>query len=279
MAIVQFTDPVGARAAFKALAYRRMGNSIMYLEKGPQGLFDGNPKVKPVPLAFALAVTTSTPPTAGSTVATPGDEAVSKVAAPNGTLFIKNLNFTTTTALLTSTFSHLPSFAFARVQTKPNPNRPGQKQSMGFGFVGFATAEAAMAAKEAMDGFRLEDHSLQVGFAKRGVEEDDMEGSKKDTVGKKGWRETTTKMVVKNIPFEATKQDIRELFTFVLSRSLLVFLSSSETTKSLWCPFFFSFFFFFNQSVRPSQVRSITQKIQRSRPGVRFPRFLFAARG
>ncbi|CED82669.1 RNA-binding protein (RRM superfamily) [Phaffia rhodozyma] len=207
MAIVEFVDAVGARAAFKALAYKRMGNSIMYLEKGPKGLFNGVPKAKTVP---AVASDTS-----DATVVKDDDEtAVSRTAAPNATLFIKNLNFTTTSALLTSTFSHLASFSFARVQTKPDPKRPGQKQSMGFGFVGFGSAEAAQAAKAAMHGFKLEGHALEVGFAKRGTDDDDMEGTDdKKEGGKKGWRETTTKMVVKNIPFEATKKDIRELFT------------------------------------------------------------------
>jgi len=79
---------------------------------------------------------------------------------------------------------------------------------MGFGFVGFKTPETAEAAKGVMDGFRLDGHLLEVKFAQRGAEGGEEEKDKKGGVGKG----TTTKMIVKNIPFEATKKDIRELF-------------------------------------------------------------------
>lgn len=38
MAVVEFQHPDEGRRAFKAVAYRRLGNSIIYLEKGPIGM-------------------------------------------------------------------------------------------------------------------------------------------------------------------------------------------------------------------------------------------------
>jgi multiple RNA-binding domain-containing protein 1 len=39
MAVVEFTHPNEGRKAFRAVAYRRRGNSIIYLKKGPVGMF------------------------------------------------------------------------------------------------------------------------------------------------------------------------------------------------------------------------------------------------
>jgi multiple RNA-binding domain-containing protein 1 len=42
MAIVEYEHPDEAAKGFRAVAYRRLGNSIIYLEKGPLGMFDEN---------------------------------------------------------------------------------------------------------------------------------------------------------------------------------------------------------------------------------------------
>ena len=79
-----------------------------------------------------------------------------------------------------------------------------------FEVVGFKNADAAKKAMKSMQGFVLDGHALVVKFAGRGADE---EGGKD---GKKV-KSHTTKMIVKNVPFEATKKDIRELFGYVLS--------------------------------------------------------------
>lgn len=144
----------------------------------------------------------STHATAPSHVASTGETAAA-------TLFLKNLSFSTTTDRLAATFSHLSDFVFARVQTKPDPRRPSDRLSMGFGFVGFKTTRAATMARSAMHGFSLDGHALEVTFARRGEEPVDADGRKGTATGKaKG----TAKIIVKNLPFEATKKDVRDLF-------------------------------------------------------------------
>ncbi|KAL4248789.1 Multiple RNA-binding domain-containing protein 1 [Abortiporus biennis] len=196
MAVVEFDDAEAGRKAFRAVAYRRLGNSIIYLEKGPIGMFvaeseDNEPVtavgVKPV------------------TIADQAQEDEPSLST-GSTLFIKNLAFSTTTDRLTQIFRHLPSFSFARVQTKVDPKNPAAaaKLSMGYGFVGFKDSEGAKKALKSMQGYVLDGHALVVRFAGRGAEDDKED---KDKVKSK-----TTKMIVKNVPFEATKKDIRELF-------------------------------------------------------------------
>jgi multiple RNA-binding domain-containing protein 1 len=122
---------------------------------------------------------------------------------------VKNLAFATSSERFAQAFRHLPGFAFARLQTKPDPKRPDARLSMGYGFVGFSSIEAARKALKGMHGYVLDGHTLSVKFAGRGAEEQEE---------KKGGREKTktTKMLVKNVPFEATRKDIHGLFRCVV---------------------------------------------------------------
>ena len=104
------------------------------------------------------------------------------------------------------------------------------KLSMGYGFVGFKDVEGAKRALKSMQGYVLDGHSLSVRLAGRGVEEP-TEG--KDKPGGK----SSTKMIVKNVPFEASKKDIRELFGYAVPRLVifptqLSFLTSFRTQRS-----------------------------------------------
>lgn len=199
MGVIEFVHSIDASKAFKAVAYRRIKDSIIYLERGPAGMFtrppnNGQPTSK-------LAISSAVEPITAPEVAIDNTE-----TPPGATLFVKNLAFATTDDALNSAFRSLPGFAFARVQTKPDPKRPGARLSMGFGFVGFRSVESAQRALPGMQGAVVDGHALQVKFAKRGEAEG--KGGMPSGVGSS----KTTKMIVKNLPFEATKKDVRELF-------------------------------------------------------------------
>ncbi|KAH8114829.1 hypothetical protein DFH11DRAFT_1589929 [Phellopilus nigrolimitatus] len=212
IAVVEFVHADEAAKGFRAVAYRRMGSSIIYLEKAPIGIFTGVPRDKDERRVSMSAAKTR--PAVSSQQDTEmldtNDEAE---AAPGSTLFVKNLSFATTSERLTAVFRHLPSFAFARVQTKPDPKHPaipGQpatRLSMGFGFVGFTAPDAAKKALLSMQGFVLDGHTLSVKFSGRGADDE-----KPSTEEKGSAKAKTTKMVVKNVPFETTKKDLRALF-------------------------------------------------------------------
>ncbi|KAL0952891.1 hypothetical protein HGRIS_007110 [Hohenbuehelia grisea] len=207
MAVVDFDHADEAARAFKAVAYRRLGNSIIYLEKGPFGMFSEPPDADSAESHTANKPSTSSavPPVTIREQQESSEEAPSLAAGT--TLFVKNLSFATTAERLTQAFRALPGFAFARVQTKPNPKNPdGPRLSMGYGFVGFKDVEAAQAALKSMQASVLDGHALHVKFAGRGQED------QKDEPGKSS-KSRTTKMIVKNVPFEATKKDIRALFS------------------------------------------------------------------
>ncbi|KAJ7771764.1 hypothetical protein B0H16DRAFT_1451806 [Mycena metata] len=201
MAVVELTRSDEASAAFRAVAYRRLGNSVIYLEKGPLGMFGNGPVTQ---LGGAGASDAHVVKIAEQAV---GEDEEEPALGAGTTLFVKNLSFATTTERLNEVFGNLPSFSFARVQMKPDPKRPDGKLSMGYGFVGFKDALGAQKAVKSMQSFVLDGHALHVKFAGRGVEEPE-KGK-----GAASAKSRTTKMIVKNVPFEATKKDIRELFS------------------------------------------------------------------
>ncbi|EGR47415.1 uncharacterized protein TRIREDRAFT_79287 [Trichoderma reesei QM6a] len=185
IAIVQFAQLNHAKAAFGKMAYRRVKDSVLFLEKAPP--------------------------------------------AETASLFVRNLNFATTTNRLAEIFEPLDGFVSARVKTKIDPKRPGQTLSMGFGFVEFRSKDQAQAALKAMDGYVLDGHALGVKASHRG--HDAAEERRREDAAKKAAAQRT-KIVIKNLPFQATKKDIRTLFgTYGQLRSVRVPKKADYTAR------------------------------------------------
>ncbi|TIA89825.1 hypothetical protein E3P99_01902 [Wallemia hederae] len=198
IAVVEYNLPQDARTAFKKLAYKRMGNSVLYLEKAPDGMWSKETPSTEVVAGGPKPVQVKD----NDGKAESSGDAVEEAAS---TLFIKNISFSSTEPKLSSIFSSLAGFRYARIQTKPDPKKPSNRLSMGYGFVGFDNEDHAKHAMSTMQNYVLDGHSLQVKFAQRGKEAD---SSSAPAMG----QSKTTKMIVKNVPFEATKKDVRELF-------------------------------------------------------------------
>jgi multiple RNA-binding domain-containing protein 1 len=218
IAIVEFAQAPQARAAFASLAYRRMKDSVIYLEKAPKDLFTraASSDTKNVP----TDVTSKASVDAKLLVSDLLGPESTQSGADTSTLFVRNLSFNTTSDRLTDTFKPLDGFMSARVNTKTDPKKPGQVLSMGFGFLEFRSKEQAQAALKVMDGYSLDGHSLTIKASHKGVdaaEERRKEERAKKLAGKR------TKIIVKNLPFEASKKDIRTLFgTYGQLRSVRV---------------------------------------------------------
>lgn len=202
IAIVEFARPDEAQKAFKGMAYRKLGDSILFLEKAPKNLFDGSAAPR------ALAPETRGKDQGFSTADTfAADEPDDSVATT--TLFVKNLNFSTTNEKFLEAFRPLDGFITGRIKTKPDPKRPGQTLSMGFGFAEFKTKGQAQAASAVMNGYKLDQHELLVRASHKGkdaAEERRIEDNAKKVAARR------TKIIIKNLPFQATKKDIRSLF-------------------------------------------------------------------
>ncbi|KAL4928532.1 RNA-binding ribosome biosynthesis protein MRD1 [Aspergillus undulatus] len=203
IAIVEFARPDEAQKAFKGLAYRKLGDSIIFLEKAPKNLFESNvPPQNPLPEAKAV-------PQGFSTADTFAADEEDEQNLATATLFVKNLNFSTTNQSLVEAFRPLDGFVSARIKTKPDPKNPGQTLSMGFGFADFKTKAQAQAALAVMNGYTLDRHALVVRASHKGM--DAAEERRRDDTAKK-IAARRTKIIIKNLPFQATKKDIRSLF-------------------------------------------------------------------
>ncbi|KAI9624769.1 hypothetical protein H4Q26_016687 [Puccinia striiformis f. sp. tritici PST-130] len=91
IAIVEMADKEDAKSAFRSLSYKRIGNSVLYLEKAPLDLW----KIKPTTVVAAGEGEVTTNP----------EKSLSKEDAEGeagSTLFVKNLSFGTTPESLAS---------------------------------------------------------------------------------------------------------------------------------------------------------------------------------
>jgi multiple RNA-binding domain-containing protein 1 len=210
IAIVEMADKDSAQKAWRALVYKQFGGSVLYLEKAPAAIWSSSPAKADKSKKDDAAVLPVVAAKKGAAVATSSSAGSESDAAPGATLFLKNLSFATTTPRLRAAFDHLDGFVFARVQTKPDPKRQGETLSMGFGFAGFKTPAQAQRAKEAQAGMVLDGHEIEINFAKRDT--DKVGGRGGNTTTAAAGKESSTKLLVKNVPFEATRNDLRQLF-------------------------------------------------------------------
>lgn len=226
IAIVQFSQPNHAKTAFGKLAYRRIKDSVLFLEKAPKDIFKSEPSSSQTD-RFADRPAGQQKLNVNDLLSR-GDQAEDEQVETTS-LFVRNLNFATTTSRLAEAFGALDGFVSARVKTKMDPKRPGQTLSMGFGFVEFRTKEQAQAGLKVMDGYVLDEHTLAVKASHRGydaAEERRREDKAKKAAGQR------TKIVIKNLPFQATKKDVRALFgTYGQLRSVRVPKKADYTTR------------------------------------------------
>lgn len=199
IAVVEFADAPSARAAFTKLAYRKFKNSILYLEKGPKGLFTREPEASEAVRAGQADTSIAPKVTADSLIENDKEDIAE---GPTVSVFVKNLNFSTTQPQLASLFDSLPGFALAVIKTKADPKQAGSTLSMGFGFVEFKSKEEAEAAINALNDHVLDGHKLQLKLSHR-------QGGQAKVAAKS---KKSNKIIIKNLPFEAARKDVLELF-------------------------------------------------------------------
>ncbi|KAI1657588.1 hypothetical protein F4813DRAFT_389323 [Daldinia decipiens] len=244
IAIVQFAQAPQAKVAFAKLAYRRFKDSILFLEKAPKNLFVDKE-------AQAETVQTSKEPNAVQKLsASELLEQETQEPVESSSLFVKNLHWDTTTEELANEFKHLEGFRSAQVKTKKDPKKPGQVLSMGFGFVSFSNKKTAEAALKIMDGYVLRAHKLQVRASHRG--RDAAEERRQEDNAKKAANQRT-KIVIKNVPFQANKKDIRMLLsTYGQLKSVRIPKKFNSTSKG----------FAFAEFVSPKEAESALLALQ-----------------
>lgn len=145
----------------------------------------------------------------------PDGEHAETLGPSQHTLFVKNLPFQLAEKDLAKQFS---TFGKVRKITwAPNRSAPGTKKtSKGYAFVEFETGEAAARALNGLNGKILQGRRLHVSVAHSQAEPRvDLEELESDSVS------TRTKLIARNIAFQASAKEVRELFnTFGQVRTL-----------------------------------------------------------
>ncbi|XP_065548537.1 probable RNA-binding protein 19 [Lathamus discolor] len=213
-AIVEFLEPTEAKQAFTKLAYSKFHSVPLYLEWAPMGVFfSPDPPKKPLEVpekeSKAKLVTDEAMKGTEETAAQEDEEEEEEEeeSIPGCTLFIKNLNFATTEDTLKETFSKVGAVKSCTISKKKD--KAGTLLSMGFGFVEYKKPESAQKALRRLQGCSVDGHKLEVKISERAVRPAVKSSRRKQTVKK----QKTSKILVRNIPFQATVREIRELFS------------------------------------------------------------------
>ncbi|KAL8031771.1 hypothetical protein ABFX02_13G049300 [Erythranthe guttata] len=202
MALVIFLEPANARAAFRGLAYKRYKDAPLYLEWAPGNILSetsavgdnevvGGHDVKRALLEQQVEETT--------------DADVDPDRIESRSLYVKNLNFRSSDENLKTHFAeHMKGGNILSVRVKKHMKN-GKNVSMGFGFIEFDSIDTAVTVCRDLQGTVLDGHALILQLCR----------AKKDAVLPKKIEndKSSTKLIVRNVAFEATEKDLRQLFS------------------------------------------------------------------
>ncbi|XP_043724842.1 multiple RNA-binding domain-containing protein 1-like isoform X2 [Telopea speciosissima] len=206
LALVVFLEAAEARAAFKGLAYKRYKDAPLYLEWAPNDV-------------LSLSATSETKSQSNAIV---GEKDVKRVLLEqrveglsevdidpdrieSRSLFVKNLNFKTSDESLRKHFSeNVKEGKIQSIRIKKHLKN-GNTLSMGFGFIEFDSVETGTNVCRDLQGTVLDGHALILQLCH----------AKKDgQVAKKVDKDrSSTKLIVRNVAFEATEKELRQLFS------------------------------------------------------------------
>ena len=136
IALVEFLESNEAKAAFTSLAYTKYKSVPLFLEWAPKNVF-----LSPFD-ASKDSKKSSLPCSNAHLDISDVQEGESDSILTSSSLFVKNLNFSTTESLLESTFSVCPGLRSVRIPKKMDKN--GNKLSLGYGFLEFESKEQAL---------------------------------------------------------------------------------------------------------------------------------------
>eukprot|EP00742_Colponemidia_sp_Colp-10_P008001 GILJ01008633.1.p1 GENE.GILJ01008633.1~~GILJ01008633.1.p1 ORF type:complete len:934 (+),score=229.04 GILJ01008633.1:199-3000(+) len=208
LVLVEYLESTDAKRGFKSLAYRKFKHVPLFLEWAPNGVFREISELKAAAEKKnnALAGIASTNQIEEEGNVDDMDKA--------STLFVKNLNFQTTDSQLKSFFaSKIGHVRSVNIVKKKDPKNPGKMLSMGYGFVEFENETFAEKAVKTLQSTVLDEHALQLKVSnKRASDNNTTSLKRKSDPSAAAADKATTKIMVRNVAFEATKKEIRELF-------------------------------------------------------------------
>ncbi len=217
LALVEFSMAGEAKRAYAGCAYKRFRDVPLYLEWLPADCISQSTPREQTKESESPAepeiIPESTKP-ATETIA-PKTETGPIVNASS--VYVKNLNFATTEENLKmhlqyvlkkrkDVMSGLRTVSIATKNKVDEKTGSSTKLSSGFGFAEFASRELAMEAVKIAQGSILDGHKLELRVSNRVAEPKNKRKRKSEK------RKPSAKIMVRNIAFEASVREVRELF-------------------------------------------------------------------
>ncbi|CBZ50619.1 probable RNA-binding protein 19, related [Neospora caninum Liverpool] len=237
VAIVQYEREKDAEVAFRRLAYRQYKNVPLFLEKAPVNVFvEREEEMQAARKRAAEEVRAAKKRKVKDIEELIGNDATGddfEEEVQGVSLFVKNVNFSTSEATLNDVFAGCPGLRRTKLMTKKKAitsNATGSTEngddpqsaaslSMGYAFVEFDSAANALAACKRMQGVVVDDHVLQISISRASGAHRRVPGTGAkarggaSSAGGKGHQAQSNKVLVKNLAFQASASDLRGLFS------------------------------------------------------------------
>ncbi|XP_044491836.1 multiple RNA-binding domain-containing protein 1 isoform X3 [Mangifera indica] len=205
LALVVFLEPAEATAAFKGLAYKRYKGVPLYLEWAPSDVLSQNSTSGNNGKNSAVGEHDAKRVILEQHLEGMSDADLDPDRVESRSLFVKNLNFKTSDENLRKHFNeHMKEGRILSVKVKKHVKN-GKNVSMGFGFIEFDSMETATNISRDLQGTILDGHALILQLCHAKKDEPVMKKVEKDR--------SSTKILVRNVAFEATEKDLRQLFS------------------------------------------------------------------
>ncbi|CAI9744180.1 RNA-binding 19 [Octopus vulgaris] len=206
-AIIEFLSPSEAKKAFTNLAYTKFLHLPLYLEWAPLETFvNAAPTLKKDTDSTPAK---ETPKEKSEQKAEQSSEDEESDVEPDSVMFVKNLTLETKEDDIRKAFESCGPIRNVIVARKKDLKNQGQALSMGYGFVEFKRSKSAQKAIKKLQHMELNGHQIELKISNR-LSISDKVVARKKQVKKK---QKTTKILVRNIPFQAKKKEIQELFS------------------------------------------------------------------
>lgn len=215
--IVEFLDPSEARSAFRQLAYTKFKHLPLYLEWAPNNTFTSSSEKKNEKTEDKDSNdndTNNNKDGDGESDSIPPKQETKEESdeeiqpEQDTTLFVKNLNFNTDEDSLKKHFGSCGKIANVQLARKKDTKNPGALLSMGYGFVQFYLKSSLNEALKKLQGSMLDGHALELKRSNKTLVTDVVNTRKKTNIKE----QTGSKILIRNIPFQATTKEIDNLF-------------------------------------------------------------------
>ena len=215
LAICEYVNKKHAENCIKHLSYYELDGEPLYLEFAPEGLISAEPKEKNKNEKNDREIIDINEEDEEKKE----DNEINLVEGQGKILFVKNLDFSTNEKQLKKFFEK-KNYIVKKVEIAKHL-KEGRNVSSGFGFVELKDENMVLKAMKNLQGALLGGHSLKLSISKS----NNNDSKSKDMLKSKRKRETeyndyeyedenitNNKLLIKNLAFEANKEELRKLF-------------------------------------------------------------------